>query len=235
MKKLSEDWFVEGLIDLEYKKYLLLAYLQQVSREFAEVKLYPSFSDLIAHYNNLHRFQTSKKKLFESFPTKLNEEELAKMRLVYQTDVSEEGEIAEIEAIISYAMPEIKTHLDDGKEIYDFIDRQLVISPIGISPLYKKEGYLLLKMENRNEIDAYEYKIIFFENINANYHGISLSHIDSFRKSIVNTYESIKLQLIRSHAKFPNPATFLVFSPSLLPKESTLLPVAKRKFLSYLC
>ena len=235
MKKLSEDWFMEGLIDLEYKKYLLLAYLQHVSREFAEVRLYPSFSDLIAHYNNLYSFQKSKEELYDRFARKLNEEELAKMRLVFQSDVSEEGELAELESIIAYAIPEIKTYLNDGKEIYEFIDSQLIISPVGISPLYKKEGYLFLKMENRQEIDAYDYSIIFFENINANYHGISLKYIDSFRQSFVNTYESIKLQLIRSHAKYPNPATFLVFCPSVLPKESTLLPIAKRKFLSYMC
>ena len=37
--KLSPEWFLEGTLDFEYKKYVLLAYLQHVSQEFAEMNL----------------------------------------------------------------------------------------------------------------------------------------------------------------------------------------------------
>ena len=39
MKQLRDDWFLEGRIDYEYKKYVLLAYLQYVAQQFSEVKL----------------------------------------------------------------------------------------------------------------------------------------------------------------------------------------------------
>ena len=60
MKKLSSNWFVEGLQDFEYKKYVLLAYLQGVKQAFDQALLYPVFSELIAHYQDLHAFQQSK-------------------------------------------------------------------------------------------------------------------------------------------------------------------------------
>ena len=41
MKTLSETWFADGYIDFELKKYVLLAYLQEVSKCFNENKLYP--------------------------------------------------------------------------------------------------------------------------------------------------------------------------------------------------
>ena len=53
MKKLEKDWLTSGLIDFEYKKYILLAYLQEVKGNFDSNKLYPHLSDLIFHYQNL--------------------------------------------------------------------------------------------------------------------------------------------------------------------------------------
>ena len=50
---LSENWFAEGYIDFELKKYTLLAYLQQVNGFFNENKLYPQLADVIFHHNNL--------------------------------------------------------------------------------------------------------------------------------------------------------------------------------------
>ena len=34
MKKLEKDWLTRGLIDFEYKKYILLSYLQGVQSYF---------------------------------------------------------------------------------------------------------------------------------------------------------------------------------------------------------
>jgi hypothetical protein len=41
MEKLKENWLTEGLIDFEYKKYVLLAYLKSVKESFSRVELYP--------------------------------------------------------------------------------------------------------------------------------------------------------------------------------------------------
>ena len=53
MEKLSKDWLTQGLIDFEYKKYLLLAYLQKAKKSFEKVELYPFLADLVFHYRNL--------------------------------------------------------------------------------------------------------------------------------------------------------------------------------------
>ena len=56
MKTLSHTWFAEGYIDFELKKYTLLAYLQQIHKEFNQNKLYPQLSDIIFHHNNILHF-----------------------------------------------------------------------------------------------------------------------------------------------------------------------------------
>lgn len=229
--KLSSDWFIEGMLDFEYKKYVLLAYLQHVSREFAEMRLYPAFSDLIFHYKNLHFFQENKRKLMDKFPKKMSEEEFKRLTRIFTNDLDDDSQLKEVEQIVAYSLPIIQEHLSEGKEIYEYIDEQLIIEPIGITPLYKNEGYVLLQVNQSSMVKAFEYRIVFFENTEANYHGISMVQVDSFRKSLINTYEFMKLQLIQNHAKFPNPATYLLLARNELPEDAALIPVAKRKFL----
>ncbi|MEM6265514.1 MAG: hypothetical protein AAGI38_23630 [Bacteroidota bacterium] len=233
MKNLNNDWFIEGLQDFEYKKYKLLAYLQHIAKEFAEVKLYPSFSDLIFHYKNLATFKDGQKQLFQHPTGKVSEDELSNFRSESPIDLEHHTDLKELEAIVDYALPAIKGHLSEGKLIYDYIDDQIAIEPVGLTPLYKREGYILLRANPNPNIDVYQYRIVFFENIEANFHGINMTHVESFRYSLVNTYESIKLQLIKENQELPNPATYVVYSDQLLPKEAAFLPVAKRKFLAY--
>ncbi len=234
MKQLSSDWFVEGTLDFEYKKYLLLAYLQHVGQEFAGVRLYPSLSDLIGHYRNLLTFQEEKRKFYERFPQRLSEEEFRKLKLKRTPEVEDPEDMQEIESIISYALPNIKQHLKDGKEIYEYIEEKLTLEPIGILPLYKQEGYLLLRIQPHKDIKVFQYHIVFFENTEANYHGISFRYLDTYTHSLVNTYEAIKLALVRRHATLPNPATYLLYAGEPFPEEESLLPVAKRKMLAHL-
>ena len=39
----------------------------------------------------------------------------------------------------------MKGTIDNGAEIYELIEKQLHIEPVGILPLYKNEGYMLLR------------------------------------------------------------------------------------------
>ena len=71
MENLNANWFVEGLVDFEYKKYVLLAYLETVKKQFNQTKLYPQFSDLIGHHRNLSTFKEGKTKMAENFPQSL--------------------------------------------------------------------------------------------------------------------------------------------------------------------
>ena len=67
MPSLSTNWITEKHIDFEYKKYVLLAYLQHVSAHFTENKLYPDLSELITHYRNVLSLKENKQTMFDSF------------------------------------------------------------------------------------------------------------------------------------------------------------------------
>ncbi len=228
MKTLSENWISEGWIDFEYKKYILLAYLKEVDRNFTEVKLYPSLADLIRHYQKLKGLSEGKESLRDKFPKKLAGLDPYKMALKHHPLLEDDEMMKELEEIISYSLPKIKHQIDQGKSIYDFIEHNLEIAPIGLSPIYQKEGYVFFSFDKRSEIYVYRYKMKLFESSIEKLRGIALSFLAKMTKSLNNTFEQIKMELVKSYKEFPNPATWLVYSPNVIPLEESLLPVSKR-------
>ncbi|MER3499334.1 MAG: hypothetical protein C4308_12235 [Chitinophagaceae bacterium] len=233
MKNLSETWFAEGYIDFELKKYTLLAYLQQVNKYFNENKLYPQLADVIFHYNNLVAFRENKKFLQEHFPKKLNGIQLEKLQLLYEQMIEDDELMEELEAIINYSTDTIKPTIESGKEIYEFVEEKLNISPIGLIPLDTNEGYFFLS-NNNSLTRVYQYRLSIFEKHDEKYRSIKTSFIDLMRRSMTSTYESIKAELIRNRSELPNPAVYAVEVDLSFPIEETLLPVAKRSLVKFI-
>ena len=225
---LSETWFMEGYIDFELQKYRLLAYLQEVKRSFNQNKLYPQLADIVTHYNNLLEFQNNKRFLQEQFPKQLNMQSLQKMELAYEHMLADDELMQELEHITGYALDAIKNTIRDGVELYDFVEHRLQIEPVGIMPLYKNEGYVLIRYGAYKEVRVYNYSITLFEHKEARYRGIRMDYVDTRKKDLANTYEQIKLDIIRSIRTLPNPAVYKVEFPLSVPFDETLLPVAKR-------
>ena len=71
MIELTKNWITEKHIDFEYKKYILLAYLQDVKKNFDSTKLYPWLSELIEHYKNVLAVRDNKQNLVQHFPQRL--------------------------------------------------------------------------------------------------------------------------------------------------------------------
>ena len=233
MKSLSETWFAEGYIDFELKKYTLLAYLQQVNKYFNENKLYPQLADVIFHYNNLVAFKENKKFLQEHFPKKLTGMQMEKLQGLYQQMVEDDELMKELEEIINYSTSTIKRTIRSGTEIYEFVEGKLVINPIGLVPLDTNEGYFFLRSGKKN-IRIYYYRLSFFEKHDEKYRSMKTAYVNSWEKNFVNTFESIKSELIRYRNQLPNPAVYSIQIELGFPVEETLLPIAKRSLVKYI-
>ncbi len=228
MNTLHENWLTEGLIDYEYKKYILLAYLKNIRQAFERKEIYPHLSDLIFHYRNLLKIKENKQIYYESFPKSIDYADFKKLQLVYKEIVQDDELMKEIEEIVYYALPRLKEMLEEGKEVYEFIEENIEIAPIGITPLYSDEGYFFLSPHPITDILIYRYKISIFENSNETFQGIHTELVDKVMKRIGETYENLKIQMVRRFRFLPNPATFLVVSKVACPIEETLLPISKR-------
>ncbi|TWJ03236.1 hypothetical protein JN11_00773 [Mucilaginibacter frigoritolerans] len=234
MKELSKNWFIEGSIDFEYKKYILLDYLQEINRHFDKSKLYPNLTDLIFHYNNLLYFKKNKTMLQQAFPQRLTKADIDAVKLTYQKIVDDDSSMREIESIINFALQKMDPAIQTGKEIYDFVESRLNIDPVGIVPLLPYHGYFSLRNGNIRTNQVYEFQITLFENKDDKYRGINIIFIDTYEESITLTPETIKLDLIRRNQYLPNPAVYYVHSDIAFPLEQTLLPVAKRSLVKYI-
>ena len=234
MEKLSENWITESHIDFEYKKYVLLAYLQHVSERFEETRLYPALSELVSHYRNVKSLKENKQAMFDSFPEKLSEADFTQFKLVYEKLTQDDKLMQEIESIIEFSMPQFEKYLKEGKKIYDFIESKINIFPVGIMPLSADAGYLMLKNGKYSETLVYEFQVTIFDQSTERYRGIYLNYVSTYEKVLSNTYENIKHDLILYNKNLPNPATYVIETELVLPIDDTLLPLAKRTLVKYI-
>ncbi len=234
MKALGPNWIIENFIDFEYKKYELLAYLQGVRQDFKDEKLYPALSDLIAHYNNLITIKNNKQQLSESFKKILSKIDVEKLKLIYESGEKDSTMINEIENIINFSIPQLENYLKEGKDIYNNIEGDMQIEPIGLTPLNTDEGYMFICDGKQKDTHVHQYKITFFEHANENFRGIHTSYISSFAYSYINTYENIKLQLIKDIPQLPTPAVFAISSDKQYPLDESFIPIAKRTLVRYI-
>jgi len=222
------------MIDFEYKKYILLAYLQDVSRNFDEQKLYPILSDLLLHYNNLVTIKKNKTYTSKLFPKHISKIDLENFRVEFEKLVTDEEYLQEVESIIDFAMPRLYKSLENGKEIYHAVEDNLLIFPVGIVSLNPEAGYMMLTKSTSKDTSVYTYEITIFENVNEKFRGIKTEYVGMYTRSISNTFEAIKFQLIREFRNSNNPAVFVIESKKDYPLYETLLPIAKRSLVRYI-
>jgi hypothetical protein len=196
--------------------------------------LYPPLGDLIFHYNNIVAFRENKKYLQEHFPKKLNGIQLEKLQLLYQQLIEDDELMQELEDIIQYSAGKMKSAIQSGAGIYEFVEEKIDISPVGIIPLDTQEGYFFLSSGNTRSTRVYHYRLSIFEKHDEKYRSIRTSYLDIWHRSLAHTYEHIKSELIRHRADLPNPAVYSIETELSFPIDETLLPVAKRRLVKYI-
>jgi hypothetical protein len=234
IKSLSETWFTEGYIDFELKKYTLLAYLQHVNSYFNQNKLYPQLADIVFHYNNIVAFRENRRFLEEQFPRQLTEINIKNLQLVYERMIEDNEMMQELEEIINYSAQKIKSTLQSGTDLYEFVEAKLNIEPVGIIPLDTSEGYLLICDGRFNTTVAYQYQLTIYEKHDERYRGLRTDFVETWMRSVSNSVENIKAELIRNRKQLPNPAVYNIETALAYPLEETLLPIAKRSFVKYI-
>lgn len=234
MDHLQKDWLTQGLIDFEYKKYVLLAYLNTVKNSFNRTELYPFLGDLVAHYGNLISVQQNHALIRDSFPKELSLEDLNKAELAYKEIIEDDKTMREIESIVAFAIPQIRQSLQEGSGIYELVESQCEIAPIGVTPLYAREGYMFVTQPPEKETHVYRYQVSFFEQSHEQLRGLNTQFIERIPTTLTNTYEHIKLELVKRYRDMPNPAAYLILSKMKFPYTQTLMPVARRLFVKHI-
>jgi len=148
--------------------------------------------------------------------------------------IEDDALMKELEEIIQYAAKKMHSTITSGTEIYEMVESSITINPIGIIPLELHEGYFFSMKNNKKYTRIYQYQLSIFEKHNEKYRSIKTEYIETKRRSIAHTYESIKSDLIRSRHIIPNPAVYAIEVKLSYPIEETLLPIAKRSLVRYI-
>ena len=228
MKKLQPDWFTQNWLDAEYQKYVVMAYLQTVRQNFTEHKLCPDLPELRTHYDAGIRFSRGKGTLNAAFPKRVSRVTGPLPRIEYKSEVTDPDFMVEVDAIMEFALPRFQAMVAEGQQRWADIAQSLKLAPVGLLPLRPEEGYLLLHATNQAETQVYYFCLTLYSDQEPGGRLVQLEFVEVVRKSLVNTFENIKLDLIRRHRHLPNPATFMLESQRTYPVQETLLPIARQ-------
>ena len=232
MAKLNTDWLTEGMLDFEYKKYLLQAYFQSVLGQFQEHRLYPYLPEVRAHYSDILKFRESKRTYRSSFPKNLVGIDQENFKLQYQESINDTPYLSEVDSIINFAAPRFSKVLVEGEERLKLMEHRLQFSSVGIVPLRNEEGYLFIHKGRKHETVIYRYQLALFNS--SRERQVQTEWVDRVKKGVGTTFENMKIELTRKYRTLPNPATYIVESDYDYPIEEALLPVAKRLIVSYI-
>jgi hypothetical protein len=227
MATLSENWITENLIDFEYKKYVLLGYLQHVEAHFNEQKLYPDFAELIAHYRNLIALKNNTTALENSFKKNVKSIDYDTLSLVYENTITDES-LNDLKQIIAFSEPLLANELHKGKNIFDFAEQHILTHHIGILPIYKTEGYFVLYPYQAKQVLVYNYTFSKINLLQQEVYGLNCTYVSNYTISLAKPVDKIKLDIIDANPQLPNPAVYLFKANAELPNDETFLPIAKR-------
>lgn len=224
---LPKDWAYSPSIDLELKQYILLGYVQRVQARFLENKLYPHLADLQLHATDLLQLQRSKDSLTRSLHTTLIGFDPATGNPM-RSAPEEPEPLRVIDAVIDFAVPNLKRMLEQGLELRDKFAQRIQLHTIGLQPLHATEGWLLLRRGHEARAYAYTIPMVQEQDPDHSHRNVLTRFVATYSATLANTFERMKSDLIHKHPELPNPATFAVESDVELPCIETLIPLAKR-------
>ncbi|MCS6978997.1 MAG: hypothetical protein N2050_02640 [Flavobacteriales bacterium] len=225
--RLSPTWITDGHVDLEYKSYVILGYLQSVAAYFRSHRLYPVLADLIQHYKDLQNLK-DKAELFESGTATVSGVDWEKLLLIYEKKMPESQVMEELMDIVSFAIPHFAESIQEGRVRYEEAEKLIALEAVGVMPLHQDEGYVILEDQENAENRVYSYHVTLYEKPGEKFKAIHTAYVSSYPTSLRYHFRQIKQELIRERPDWPNPAVFGAVSVKPLPFYETFFPIVRR-------
>ena len=220
------DWFPVPM-DEESDMYRLLAYVQRIDAHYRERKLYPYLDELRGRLDQLKELRRRREELSASMPRDITGVDLRKGELV-RAALREDELLRAIDVMIAQSLPELSGALERGVDLRAQLAASIRFEPVGLLPLYTREGYLLIHHGREARAYAYALTIPMFGREASARRALRTRYVADYTIGITCTYEHVKADLVRSHAHMPNPAVFAFCSDMSLPAIETFVPLAKQ-------
>ncbi len=237
--RFSTELFTNTLSeDAELNRYRILHSLQGVKREFHHSRVYPHLSDLIATHTNLVHILQAAQELKEFFPKSIAGVDPLTQQIKYSTDsyaISLSSMSDQIFELIAWALPHIQSAIEEGKEIYEFVESALAVEIIGVLPTYMEAGYFAIPDNRNTTLHIVRFEVSLYETADERYRAIKTSMVQSLPLGIVvPSAHSIKLDMIEKFPDMPNPIFLNIETDIDFSYQHTVYPIAKRKIMRVL-
>lgn len=235
MAPLELELFTKAGTDVEASQYRILAAIHNTTHELRHNKLYPGFADLVELYTMLETIVQLGDQFRTHGPRTIKGVDLEKHTLIFDTVSADAESVEKMFALIAWAMPKLQELKAEGAAMYEFVHDHMRIGEVGIVPLYRDEGYVLIPEHAAHVFHVLRYELSLFTAEEEQYRAMRTVEIETVDNSAnIVTPEEVKLELVATKKDLPNPATFLCDTDLDFSFEATILPVAKRKLMRYL-
>ena len=233
--KLNPEWMLKEPLDFEYNKYTLLDYIQKCEKNFENFEIYPDFVELSLHLANvqsLHKENTLllTDKKFDSCDDEIMLKDLYPKK---PRDLSKEEEL-ELDKTIRYSNGKLYDAFNSAKSIWNMVFENVEVSlKKNRELLISGSGYIFYYRKSEHKIYVWEYQIKKGKNDSAD---------KTYLTKIYENHpdETTLLSIIEQHSKYNKTKYFRdlpVFEMTCeheFPMEQTIIPIMKRKVMSYI-
>jgi len=232
---MQTDWMFEKPIDREHKEYKLLSYFQKMGEKLDKLELYPGFIELSLHLMNVQTLLREKKIIYtdKKFST-IDDELLVKDLKVKNLPEMSFEEQEEFAKILTLSAPRIMEYFNVAKSVWSLVyDALLIKVKKNKKNIFSNKGYFYYSDQETKNKYIWEYEIkkaarrspeskthvnlIYSEPLN----GLTINQIIS--KFTTWTEEEVKTSPV-----------FEMISQGVFPIQETLLPLFKRKLISFI-
>lgn len=231
---MDTDWLFQGILDAEQKQYVLLDYFQKLNKHLELMEVYPMFIELSLHLGNIQTLLNKNQILYTDKKFLTNDDELVLSDLkVKDIPVLADEEINEYHQILKNTQPQLFYYFNFAKSIWSMVyDSVDIVVKKNKNNFKSNSGFFYFKSKNIVYVWQYTTKKVYRVKNQSKtttklvYEGpqnnlTMLEIISKFSK----TYEK--------NEEVNNPV-FEMFCKDIFPLEETLIPIFKRKVLTYI-
>jgi hypothetical protein len=232
---MNTDWMFEKPIDREHKEYRLLSYFQKMGEKLDKMELYPGFIELSLHLANVQTLIKDKKIIYtnKKFAT-VDDELLVKDLKVRDVPEMSEEEYQEFIKILSYSAPRMFEYFGIAKSVWELVfDSVNLKVRKNTKNILSLKGYFYHTDEKTKKWYIWEYeKKPAAKGSPENIMVVNLIYSDVKNDltipKIVSTFSRWNVD---GGTKMP---VVEMLSKGDFPINETLLPLFKRKLISYI-
>jgi hypothetical protein len=230
---MNTDWMFEKPIDREHKEYKLLSYFQKMGEKLDNMELYPGFIELSLHLANVQTLLKDRKLLYTNKRfSSVDDELLVKDLKIKDVPEMSTEEYQEFLKILTYSAPRIFEYFGIAKSVWETVFDSINLKvKKNTKNILASKGFFYYTVDGKINVWEYEKKpaaknspeskvfvnLIYSENKK----DLTIPKIiDTFSKW--NVEDKTKLPVIE------------MISRGDFPIDETLLPLFKRKLISYI-